>query len=333
MSSRSRSSRPSRRAASVASRAARTARAARRRAWALPGEGIELTAERVESVLAVMAGLPPGTMVAIQPDGPRHLLFGVREVPPDPRCGGAGLFCLDAPERSILVGLAFEGTSGPSRPPTDVPLDPPERSDDGETARVDVLVTADGQIHSRIHDHEQPPPEERRPARGILIDALHRSLGLPAPGEPPPLTELVARMWLHELLRRWDGHQVPTWADAAHAHEDPGGAPWSSEDRRAARGLPPSPEAIAASMQRLADEADWDDLRRAAAIGRMAAPDLDPEEADWMDATMFARWMVDSFPPPLRAVGLLRRAGATETADRVHEVLERLDPPALPRAA
>jgi hypothetical protein len=331
MSSRSRPSGPSRRAATTAARAAR---AARRRRWALPGSGTDLTEERVESVLAIMAGLPAGTLVAIQPDGPDHMLLGVRELPSDPRCGGAGLFGIDAPERSVLVGVSFEGTSGPTGTATDVPLDPPDpAAGDAETARVDVVVTADGDVHSRIHDHEQPPPSERRPARGILVDALHRCLGLPAPGDPPPLTELVARMWLHEFLRRWDGDQIPTWADAALAHVDPAGDDGPVRIGAPGRGLPPSPEALAASMQRLADEADWNDLRRAAAIGRMAAPDLDPHEAGWMDATMFARWMVDSFPPPLRAVGLLRRAGAPEAADRVREVLDRLDPSPLPDAA
>ena len=113
---------------------------------------------------------------------------------------------------------------------------------------------------------------------------------------------------------------------AALAHLDPGGD-------GPLRGLPPSPETVVTAMQRLADEAAWDDLRRAAAIGRMAAPDLDPDEAAWMDATMFARWMVDSFPSPARALGLLRRSGAHDAADRIEQVLERLDPPPLPDAA
>ncbi|UDY37025.1 hypothetical protein [Dermatobacter hominis] len=317
-------SRPSRRSRASAARSARAAHEARRRATALPGVDTDLTPERVDTVLALLAGLPPGTLVAIRPDGPDHVAFGLRELAPDPRCGGAGLFGLDAPDGSVVVGLSFEGVSEPSDAPPRAPSDPP--LDDVDPTRVDVLVTAQGQVHSRIHDHVQPPPKVRRPARGIVVDALHRTLGLPAPGDPPPLTELVARMWLHEVLRRWDGDAVPTWADAAVAHLDPGGD-------EPLRGLPPSPEAVVASMQRLADEAAWDDLRRAAAIGRMAAPDLDPDEAAWMDATMFARWMVDSFPSPARALDLLRRAGAHDAADRMEQVLDRLDPPPVPDAA
>ena len=51
-----------------------------------------LDVTQLDAVLSVMAGLDDPTIVLVQPDGNDHALFGVRELPFDPRCIGAGMF-------------------------------------------------------------------------------------------------------------------------------------------------------------------------------------------------------------------------------------------------
>ena len=53
---------------------------------------------------------------------------------------------------------------------------------------------------------------------------------------------------------------------------------------------------------------------------------LDPDEAAWMDATMFARWMVESFPSRQQVLGRLERHGPTAASRGVREVLDRIPP-------
>jgi hypothetical protein len=55
----------------------------------------------------------------------------------------------------------------------------------------------------------------------------------------------------------------------------------------------------------------------------MAAPELEPEEAAWMDDTTFGRWMLESFADPRTALARLRRDAAAGVAALVEEVLRR----------
>ena len=65
----------------------------------------------------------------------------------------------------------------------------------------------------------------------------------------------------------------------------------------------------------------------AAVVGRLAAPELDAHEAEWMDATMFGRWMVDSFPSFDALSRRLHDVGAPDAALRIAGVLSRLTRP------
>lgn len=266
--------------------------------------------------LGVLGELDPGMVVSLRLDGRGRVVIDGRELPFDARCAGAGLFSLEAPPDSLLVGVSFTGT-----PSMELPCD----RDPDEAIRIDVAVTAAGSVHSQVHCDGGVAPVDGT-AGGVVVDALHRVLGLAVPGPPPTLRALVAGMWLQQVLLAATDGRVPTWAEAAWAAVDPlavTDAPAPTDPLTAV--VPPSEEAVAAEMAELADGASWEDLRRAAAIGRMRVPQLDPEEAGWMDATMFARWMVDSFPPPAVATDRLERIGALDLADRVRSVLRRLD--------
>ncbi len=269
-----------------------------------------LAPDRIEAALGLLARLEPASLITLRPERSGDLVVAVADLPPDPRCAGAGLFCLDAPAPCSLVGLSFTGDPAP--PDGDGPV------------RVDAVVTTSGQVHSQIHRPGREPSPVTGAAGGVVVDALHRVLGLPAPGEAPPLIAMVIGLWLHQVLPLTAGGRRPSWAEVAAAHFGPAHGPDAGPGIGGPGCPPPSEEVVAESMQELADEADWEDLRRAAAIGRMAAPELAPEEAGWMDTTMFARWMVDSFPSPDAVLTRLTDAGAHDVADRVRDVLERL---------
>jgi len=276
-----------------------------------------VSSEHTLLALGILADLVPGSVVALHLDHHGRPILDGRDLPGDGRCGGAGLFTLVAPPGSLLVGVTFVGT-----PST------------GDPTRIDVVVSAAGTVGAQVH-RDGGVEEVAAPAGGVVVDALHRMLGLATPGPTPPLTDLVVGMWLHQVLTCCTGDRVPTWSDVAWAAVEPTTRVERGTSLRDSTeltrptgcggGIPPSEEAIAAEMVELADGASWDDLRRAAAIGRMRAPQLDPEEADWMDATMFARWMIESFPSPSAVTELLQSVGASDVADRIRSVLRRLE--------
>jgi hypothetical protein len=60
-------------------------------------------------------------------------------------------------------------------------------------------------------------------------------------------------------------------------------------------GIPP-PEEVARRCLELALRRRWDDLRRACAEGAVAAVEVDPELAAWLDDGAFARWSLGAYP-------------------------------------
>lgn len=298
-------SRPSERAGRPGTRNSRRSRRS-------PSPAEFVSVEHAATALAVLADLEPGLVLAMRRDHLGREVIDGRDLPADARCGAAGLFTLSAPSDSLVVGVSFVG-----------------RPSSGEPTRIDVALTAAGSVRSQIHRDGDVTAVEGS-AGGVVVDALHRMLGLPAPGPRPPLTALVAGVWLHQILAPTVQNRAPTWAEVAWAAVDPlahlGRSASVPVPGDLTSRIPPSEEAIAAEMQELADGASWEDLRRAASIGRMRAPQLDPGEAAWMDTTMFARWMVDSFPALSTTTDVLDMLGAADIAERIRAVLRRLDP-------
>lgn len=279
------------------------------------------TAEHdLDSVLSLMADLDDGTLVLAMPDGSDRAVMSTHAIPTDPRCAGAGLFGLRAPDGAALVGLCFTGHQR---------LTIPHHAGDGGVdpgrTRVDVVVATGGAVRARIRpadavgidrsDATRPLGAVDAPG-GIVVDALHRVLARDTPGERPPLTRLVAGLWMAEILDVAAAHAVPTWDAVGAAHD--GAA------ERLRRDGDTSPARIAERMRRLVEEASWEDLHHAAAIGRMTAPELEPHEAGWMDTTMFARWMSDSFPTVEEVTSLLGERGAVDAVDGIEQTLALL---------
>lgn len=266
------------------------------------------------AALGIVRGLDPYVLLALTPLDD-EVEVAVRALPGDDRCGAAMLLCLLAPPGATAVAASFVGSAGPHR----------HRRADGGGHRIDVAVDRRGSVTSTLRPllpDGTPGDDEPAPAtapEGLVVDALHRTLELPSPGRPPPLTELLTAMWMMCVTTLLLGHERPTWARVAALHPAIDPAPGRTD------GVPPSPETLAAATRRLAaDGTTWERLRRATVTGRFPAPELTSTEAAWMDHTMYARWYTQSFPSAGFVADRLRAADAAEAASRVEQVARLL---------
>lgn len=274
------------------------------------------------TALGIVRELDPFVLIALAPRG-EEVEVSVRALPADDRCGAAMLLGLDAPPGATTVAASFVGSA------SDRHTGHGKRTGHGH--RIDVAVDRGGRIASTLRPlRADGTPGEDEPAaaatpEGLVVDALHRVLDLPSPGAPPALTELVTAMWSMCLTSHLPAEAAPTWAEVAALHpagDEAVGDGLPSGDGAA---VPPSPEALAAATRRLtADGTTWERLRRATAIGRFPAPELSPEEAAWMDHTMYARWYVQSYPSAEFVAARLRSCGATAAASGVEQVARLL---------
>lgn len=279
--------------------------------WRRPGSGRHGPAH----VLEILRGLDPFVLLAYR-SGRGRGEVSVHQLVPDPRGGAAALFGIRAPVGSSVVGASFLGV---------------ERSTEdgaaGAEVRIDVTVGRGGVVRSTVRHAATGDPvrpmDDGGPTDGRVVDALHRVLGVPSPGGPPPLEELLTGLWMLQvapLIDRTPPGRGPGWADVAALHpEAPAGT-------RRPGAVPASAESLAEATVALTAGESWERLRRSAAAGRFDAPELDPADAAWMDTTLFARWMVESFPPTDRVLGALRSRGAHGAADGIESVLRLLPP-------
>lgn len=297
------------------------------------------------TLLGLLGALPDAVAVGFEPRV-EHLDVHVRALPDDDRAAAAGLFTLVVPEAWTAVGAVVHGWSddGPEhlggRGTGHVELDDVDDVDDDPPdveARVVVLrngviaseLCMDGVTTSAV---AEPPtgaagagtggpgapvagessdasPVAQVP-EGLLVDSLHRMMGLPCPGAPPALDRLVLGLWSGELMRRAVGGDHLSWRDSVALHPgDPGPAR-----------VAPSIETLVEATARAALELDWGRMRRRAAAGEFRPADLDADEADWMDDTMFGRWILSAFPDPTLVVAVLRATGSGEAADGLEAI-------------
>ena len=145
---------------------------------------------------------------------------------------------------------------------------------------------------------------------GLVVDALHRALGLDSPGESVPAEQLVLAIWAHLVLGRLLQHGTIGWAQVLALHPgDPGPGP-----------VGPSIEMLVEATTRASIGFDWANLRRRAALGSWPAADLDPDEAAWMDDTLFSRWMTSALPGTDQTSAVLDQHGCHDVADRMRRV-------------
>lgn len=260
-----------------------------------------------ELLLGVLRPFTESVIVGFEPSE-EHLDLHVAPIPPDPRAGAAGLFGIEAPPEWSAVGAAFPGRARD--------LHTGDVLHDAATAAV--VVTRGGDMASNLRTdgvHPMMPLELGDDgygnATGLVVDALHRILGLPCPGVPPAPLELALSMWSHELLGILVEAGTVSWAQAVAAHPgDPGGG-----------SIGPSDEMLVEALIRLAEGFSWEHMHARAVAGRDPAGDLSTHEAAWMDTTLFSRWVLSSIASPHAIEGLLWSRGSGETAERFTRVM------------
>jgi hypothetical protein len=253
-----------------------------------------------EHLLGLLESFPDPVVVGFRPSG-RHVDLHVAPLVADDRAGAAGLFGIRAATAWSAVGVTFCGRA--------------RHLDSGRVvasgASAAVVVTRDGGCSSRML---LDPFGSRVDggAEGLVVDALHRILGLPSPGEPPSPTLLAVTIWAHQVLEFLLCCQHVDWEDALALHPgDPGAGP-----------VGPSDEMLLEATLRAADGFSWAAMHQRAATGHATVHELSASEAAWMDTTMFGRWVTGALPDPSVVVGMLRAHGCGDVAERLQRVVE-----------
>ncbi|HET9076155.1 MAG TPA: hypothetical protein VFN68_04430 [Acidimicrobiales bacterium] len=155
------------------------------------------------------------------------------------------------------------------------------------------------------------------PEEGRALDVLKRCLGLPTPAPAAPtIRRLYHAAWLAAILDQPPGGRLLSWSAALDLHpvlwDRPGG---------------PDPAAKEEAIGMLEGRWTWEDLRVAVAGGFSACGLPEPALAAWMDAGMFARWVLDGIRDPEdllgQARGRLRPAAARRLAHLIHAAGEK----------
>lgn len=127
---------------------------------------------------------------------------------------------------------------------------------------------------------------DRVPEEGFMLDILRRSLGLATPPAPTSIAPLELAAWFAAIIARsMEDERRLDWGESLFLHPAVANTPGVDEEDAESR-LRSHP---------VADE--WDVMRRVVAAGLATATTPPPELAEWMDAGMFARWVLDGLPP------------------------------------
>lgn len=245
----------------------------------------------------------------------------VGSLPFDQRSPAAGLFGLRASRSWYAVGVTLEGVARM--------LEPADAIGDVSTG---LVVTRDGQIGSFISragagedvaEDEIVGTDGVHPD-GLVVDAMHRMLGLPSPGDPPDPSEMVMSLWLDDILTVLAVERRIDWAQMVRIHPVVHGQ--TAEETL----IPPSDEMLVEATARSREYVDWGRVHRRASRSEASTAGLTPEEVRWMDPTMFARWSLSLLPGVPAVVRALSDLGCHYEADRLSSLSERLtfvDPP------
>lgn len=266
-------------------------------------------------LLDALGDLPPSTVVGLEPTDD-ELALHLAPIPDDERGAVAGLFGLVAPPEWHAVAVSLDGWSEEHGP-----------ADDEPEVRIRALLTRSGQLSTQVDDHSGtetlsvsvPDGNDGEAPGGLLVDCLHRVLGLDSPGSPPDAVDVALRTWAQSILLGHLGRIEFDWTQAVLLHpgspraEAPGplGAPAD---------ITPSIETLIEATFRSTDDWDWGRVHRRARSGSMPG-DLAMEEAMWMDTTMYARWLTSHLADPLGVAKVLDHAGSIEVATGLRAVV------------
>jgi hypothetical protein len=127
---------------------------------------------------------------------------------------------------------------------------------------------------------------EEVPEEGFMLDMLRRSLGLPTPPPPTSPAPLDLTAWIASIRTSALIAGEPLgWEQAVALHTALGDRPVADVDQAESLIRAPTPPE------------DWESLRLFVASGFDSDGTPSPELAGWMDAGMFARWMLRELPP------------------------------------
>ncbi|HTO02030.1 MAG TPA: hypothetical protein VL068_15290 [Microthrixaceae bacterium] len=297
-------------------------------------------------LLEIVDSFPAPSAVGIEPAG-EHLNLHVKQLVPDGRAGASGLFGFRAPESWQAIGLSVAGVAVPlddancqldrtgkfGRHPfetddvdeldeLDEIYNTPHETDDRD-ASYSLLLTRSGEFAAKLWHREEEnvgcwPSADCDPGipQGVSVDALHRVLGLPSPGTEPPTTHLVISLWLDEVMSSLLHLDQVTWMDAAQLHLKDVGNP--------AR-VDPSVETIVESIMRASSSANWERLRTRGAKRSRSTATLRPHELEWMDSTMYGRWVMSFLPDHDMVVDALIASGSEDAGTRIAGVIKAVN--------
>jgi hypothetical protein len=233
-------------------------------------------------------------------EGPDGLDVHLAPLPHDERCAAAGLFGMSAGPSWCAVALVSNGRG----------RHPETREVVGEVRSL-IVVGRDATVSSALRVGGEPVVDPGA-VEGLVVDALHRMLGLESPGEPPPPPLFALAVWAQMLILRAAEQGPLSWDDAVALLPEP--PPPDSTT---------SVEAVVHAVLRSGEDLCWRRLHRRALAGHGTA-DLSPGDVEWMDATMYARWALGSLPDAAAASDVLRTHGSTRAAAAVTAVADRV---------
>lgn len=260
---------------------------------------------------------PEQMVIGIEPRGDQVDLH-LAPLPEDDRAGAAGLFGMRAAGSWCAVAAMFAGRARHL-----------ETSAVVGAASALVVVDRAGDIASMLRVDGQPVGgHDDGPGHvvGLIIDALHRMLGLPSPGDAPPAPLMALAVWSQLLILHTIERGSTSWAEAVAMHPgDPGG-------RRRDRHIDASVETVVEATLRTDGDLSWDRMHRRACAGH-GPLDLSVDEAAWMDPTLYGRWVIGGLPDPEMAADTLVAHGDERTAECVlavgRAVADRVGPMSL----
>lgn len=270
-------------------------------------------ATELTALLEITRDLPGFTFVGFDSSGDPPAAE-VTDLPFDPRSAAGGLFGVRAPRRWDAVAVTITGTARRVESTDelgDVTAGMVVTRNAELASFIDIGERCDSGIHNEEHlVHAEPD--------GMLVDALHRVLGLPSPGEPPDPSEMMMSIWLDDVLTiLFDDRQV-TWAQMARIH------PAVESTAHSPSMTPPSDEMIIEAIERSRPHVDWRRIHQRAVQTREPTARLTPREIRWMDPTMFARWTL-SLLPTVEGVALkLSDLGCSYEAERLVSLDSRI---------
>ena len=272
-----------------------------------------------ERLLTTQGDLPPATVAGREPTE-ESLLIHLAPIRDDPRGTLAGLFELVAPRSWQAVAVCVEGRS-----------DAPPGEDDADVD-IRALLMRSGALCTRIDGTggtEQLPATTSHPSSaagsepdapsGLLVDCLHRVLGLATPGPAPDAVDVALGTWSQAMLEHLFDRGDLSWADAVRLHP---GAPGSVA--AALDPVAPSVETLVEATFRSTDDWDWARVHRRARHGSVRAA-LTPGEASWMDTAMYGRWVVSHLADPLGVAELLDSHDFDEVAAGLRAVVDGVE--------